>query len=67
MNIELIKYENDNATTGPMMFQLSKNSEKMKNLKYFGRICILLLIFFIFWNFYFFEEALYESTVRKLG
>ena len=61
INIELIKHENANATTRPIGFQIFENLRKMKNFK-------ILCFFFIFLRkLNFFDEALYESSVRKPG
>ena len=45
MNIEVIKYENDNATTISMIYQNFGKFQKMKNFKIFLKIDIFLNFF----------------------
>ena len=60
IKIELIKHENANATTRAIGFQVFESRRKMKNFK-------ILYIFVFLGKFIFFDEALYESSVRKPG
>ena len=61
MHIDVIKRENNNVSVSPLRSQISKKSRKMNIFEIFFKI----LIFFE--NFVVYEEALYESSVRKLG
>ena len=62
IKIELIKYENANATTRPIIYQNFRNLRKNKKWNSHFVFCFA----FIF-EILFFEEALYESSVWKLG
>ena len=59
INIELIKHENANATTRPIGFQIFENLRKLENFKIFSKILFFSRISL------FFDETLYESSVRK--